>query len=92
MAANEQVKVGRVAFRREGAMWNAYFMKPSTANDAVFVGSILISIVMTNSAVKAAFMATMRAAVGHTINQVTGVDPSWGGPEAAPEHERSGHG
>jgi hypothetical protein len=85
-------QIGRLALREEGAFWNAYWAPTETMKDSILLGSILMSVVGKNAALKQQFMDTMRDALGEAIYQEFGIRPAWGGPEKAPEHERSGHG
>lgn len=84
-------QVGRLAMREEGENWVAYYAEPGTMNKAIFLGSVRMGAVTTNPARKQAFMDMMRDIVSDIIEEATGVRPIWGGPERAPEHERSGN-
>ncbi len=88
----DQTKIGRLALRHEGEAWNAYYALPGTMKDAIFLGSIRMAAVRGNEARKTIFMDLMRELVGDIIFDATGIRPTWGGPQTAPEHERSGHG
>ena len=88
---NDAVKIGRLAMRQEGDNWNAYYAMPGTMVDALFLGSIRMAVITKNEQRKAAFMALMRDAVADVIEEIAGVRPTWGGPEAAPQHERAGN-
>jgi hypothetical protein len=81
-------KVGRIALRREGIWWNAYWALPDTMDGAVLIGSIPMAVAETNLEVKEAYMELMRKVVSTLIPG--SIWPE--GPHAAPEHERSGHG
>ena len=85
-----QLQVGRLALRVEGENWNAYYAKPATMEGAAFLGSIGMRFVTDNPERKQAFMDMMRDIVADHIQEATGIRPIWGGPETAPEHERSG--
>lgn len=85
-------KIGRLAFRHEGKMWNAYYMLPNSAESKIFLGSILMSRIEISEDRRNGFVALMREVVADTIEETVGVRPTWGGEEAAPEHERAGHG
>lgn len=89
MSNKEQI--GRLAMRHEGAMWNAYYALTSSMDGAVFIGSIAMAAVVDNAGRTQAFMDMMRDIVADIIEEKTGVRPTWGGPEGAPEHERAGH-
>lgn len=83
-------KIGRLAMRKEGQNWNAYYALPDSMQDPVFLGSIRMAAVANNPERKAAFMQMMREIVSDIIEDKTGVRPIWGGPTTAPEHERAG--
>ncbi len=83
-------KLGRLALRQEGEMWNAYYAMPDTMDGAVPLGSIRLAAV-ANPQRKQAFMDLMRDLVADVIEEITGARPEWGGPETAPEIERAGH-
>lgn len=88
----DSTKVGRLALRHEGTMWNAYYALPGTMDGAIFLGSIAMRFV-ADPARKNAFMAMMREAVSDLIEEQTGERPTWpDGPQPAPQHERAGHG
>lgn len=86
-------KIGRLAMRHEGAMWNAYYAMPGTMEGALALGSIAMTFVTgKNRALKQAFMAMMQDAVADLIEEKTGQRPTWPeGATAAPESERAGH-
>lgn len=93
MKHQPEVKIGRLAMRHEGLNWNAYYAMPGTMDGAVFLGSIAMRFIDGNAERKDAFMGFMREAVGDLIEELTGQRPSWPeGAQAAPEHERAGHG
>lgn len=87
---NQVAQVGRLAMRHEGENWNAYYAMPGTMEGAIHLGSIRMGAVVSNPARKEAFMLIMRDIVADIIEENTGFRPTWGGPERAPEHERSG--
>lgn len=88
---NERLtKVGRIAMRAEGHMWNAYYALQETMEGAVFLGSIRLAAVRDNPDRKAAFMQMMRDVVGDALQDQLGARPVWGGPEKAPGRERGG--
>lgn len=86
------VQIGRLAMRHEGELWNAYYALPDSMEGTVFLGSIRMGAVINNEPRKQAFMLMMRDIVADIIEESTGHRPTWGGPQTAPEHERSGHG
>jgi hypothetical protein len=92
MKSEKSVKVGRLALRHEGGFWNAYYALPYSMNEAAPLGSIAMAFVADKEDRKQAFMDLMRECVADIIEQETGTRPTWpDGPQAAPEHERSGH-
>jgi hypothetical protein len=85
------MKVGRLAMRHEGAMWNAYYALNGTMEGAIPLGSIAMRFVQDIDR-KNAFLDMMRDAVSDLIQEQTGQRPTWPeGVQAAPEHERAGH-
>lgn len=84
--------IGRIAFRLEGDMWNAYWTQQTSMEGAILLGSIRVNAVVDRPTRKGEFMALMRASLSDAIRDVTGVSPSWGDPEVAPEHERASRG
>lgn len=86
----DMAQVGRLAMRHEGDNWVAYYAEPGTMKDPVFLGSIRMGAVTENDQRRQAFMAMMRDIVSDIIEKATGIRPIWGGPQSAPEHERSG--
>lgn len=92
MKLRPDTKIGRLALRHEGANWNAYYALPGTMDGAIFLGSIAMRFVQDIGR-KNAFMEMMREAVSDLIEEQTGQRPTWPeGVQAAPEHERAGHG
>lgn len=89
---NAMAQVGRVAMRHEGELWNAYYALPDSMSRPIFLGSIRMGAVADNPQRKEAFMNMMRDIVSDIIEAEIGIRPTWGGPQSAPEHERSGHG
>jgi hypothetical protein len=88
----EMMQVGRLAMRHEGENWNAYYALPDSMQDPIFLGSIRMGAVADNPERKQAFMLMMRDIVSDIIEASTGIRPTWGGPQSAPDHERAGHG
>lgn len=86
-------QMGRLAFRVEGEMWNAYYATPDNMEGAIWLGSIAMRFVQDENR-KKRFMALMREAVGDILEEVTGCRPYWPEEEGhpAPEHERSKRG
>ena len=83
-------KIGRLAMRQEGGNWTAYYALPDSMEKSIFLGSIRMTAVAGNQERKQAFMQIMREIVSDIIETETGMRPTWGGPTAAPEHERAG--
>ena len=84
-------EIGRLAMRREGDCWCAYYAMPSTMLGAVFLGSIRIAAVTDNDERKAAFMLMMRSIVADILEEATGLRPTWpDDPKPAPDNERTG--
>ncbi len=86
---SDKDQIGRLALRVEGDNWCAYYALAGTMDGALPLGSIRMAIACI-PARKQAFMDLMRDAVADIIEEKVGVRPSWGGPERAPEHERTG--
>lgn len=83
-------KIGRLAMRHEGTMWNAYYALADTMDGAIFLGSIQMRFVADKRR-KDAFLEFMRAAVSDILEDTMGARPTWPeGPHPAPEHERGG--
>lgn len=82
--------VGRLAFRAEGEWWNAYYAQEHTMDNAIFLGSIRMSIVRKNGDIKDAFFNLMQQAVSDGFAEIGFGDVKWNDPHKAPEHERSG--
>lgn len=88
-------QMGRLALRREGKWWVAYYAMPNTMNGALSLGRIRMTMVEgplpRHSRNKAGFMDLMREAVSDIIEDSIGVRPEWPtGPQPAPENERAG--
>jgi hypothetical protein len=92
MPIPDHAQVGRLALREEGNNWVAYYTLPDTMKDAIFLGAIRMGAIVDRPERKTAFMDLMRDVVADRIEEATGIRPQWGGPQMAPEHERSGHG
>lgn len=88
-------QVGRLAMRREGKWWVAYYAMPDTMSGALPLGRIRMTLIEGDSARnqrnKTGFMDLMREAVSDILEDATGVRPQWPmGWQKAPEHERAG--
>lgn len=87
---DEIQEVGRLAMRVEGDNWNAYYALTNTMEGAIYLGSIRMGAVTDNRDRKRAFMKMMEDIVADIIEEKFGERPSFGEPDKAPEHERSG--
>lgn len=83
-------QIGRIAFREEGHMWNAYYAQNDTMKDALFLGSIRLKTVRSNVERRDRFIQLMRETVSEAMEESLGVAPYWKEPVPAPEHERGG--
>jgi hypothetical protein len=82
-------KMGRIALREEGTMWNAYYALPDTIEGALFIGSIAMSLVQREDR-KQAFISLIRECVADIIEEKFGQRPTFpDGVIPAPEHERT---
>lgn len=87
----KRVQVGRVAMRHEGNNVNVYYAKNDTMEDAVLLLSAPVGIAGMPG-VRDMMLDIGRRVVRELVKEVHGKDvTTWGGPEPAPEHERSGH-
>lgn len=84
------IEMGRLAFREEGVNWNCYYAMPGTMEGAIFLGSIAMRFVERPER-RAQFMAVMRECFSDTIEELTGLRPTWPAPDGipAPDSERS---
>jgi len=83
--------VGRLTLRVEGDNWNAYYAMVGTMDQALYLGSIAMSLVQNNRNRKHAFMNLMRDACSELISEITGRKVVWKhAPKVAPPHERTG--
>jgi hypothetical protein len=87
---SKSVNIGRLALRREGSMWNAYWARMNTMDGAVLLGSILISAVENDENRKRAFQGMMQEIMTEIIEDATGATPSRWDERAAPDNERGG--
>lgn len=86
----KQAQIGRLAMRKEGDNWNAYYAMPDSMDGALLLGHIHMRFVTDRKDRMDAFMDLMREAVADIIEEKIGIRPTWGGPKTAPESERSG--
>jgi hypothetical protein len=85
------MKVGRLAMRKEGQWWNAYWARSETSmDDAILLGSIRLNLV--KGRVKEDFIRVMQEAFDNVVFDTVGQTPEWSDPRTAPERERSGRG
>ena len=81
----------RLAFRQEGAFWNAYMANLGTLKDAKLIGSILLGAAKKDPRVEKGFKDLMKLTLGNAILEVTGeLTDDWT-EQPAPESERSGN-
>jgi hypothetical protein len=80
-------KSGRLAFRVEGTMWNCYYALPDTMQDAIYLGSLHMTIAR-NLKHKKAFMNIMRNSLNEFFKDQNLIVDHWK-TETAPEHERT---
>jgi hypothetical protein len=83
-----QQQVGRLAFRVEGDKWTCYYAQPNTMEGAIWMGSVMMSIVEDKER-KQAFMGLMRDALQDLLEDMGKKVESWN-TQTAPESERSG--
>ena len=79
----------RLSFRVEGDWWVAYAAPLTTMDGAVTLAKIHMAAVRAKPR-KEAFMALMRDIIDDYIRDTFRQEATWGEPEVAPEHERSG--
>jgi len=84
-------QIGRLALRVEGPRWVAYFAPSSGLDDAVEIGSILMTVVGRSKQCKDDFRELMQLAMTEVIFASVGHKPEWGEPTTAPECERAGN-
>jgi hypothetical protein len=89
MTIGKRRKVGRLALRKEGDNWSAYYALPDTMEGALPLASIRMNAVQRIER-KNAFMSLMQDIVADIIEDAVGERPTWE-PQPAPEHERGGH-
>jgi hypothetical protein len=91
MSDAEFSRTGRLAFRVEGTMWNAYWALPHTMEGAIPLGGIRMQFVKNNKQ-KQDFMDLMRRSVVGLFLELGMPVVKWGDLQDAPEHERGGNG
>lgn len=87
---DDMQQMGRLAMRREGGFWNAYYAPPDSMEESVFLGSIRLNAIIGNPERQQAFMRMMREVISDIIEAKTGTRPVWGESIMAPEHEKAG--
>lgn len=80
----------RIAFREEGALWNAYVAQIGTMEGAVLLGSIAIGAARANTDMKQSFMQLMQRAFADAVARSMGVPIEEWDIARAPETERGG--
>jgi hypothetical protein len=84
------MEIGRLAFRQEGGMWNAYWAPNQNNMDkALLIGSIRLSTV--EGKIREDFMDLMKASFDNIVKDRLGRKPTWSKPRPAPESERGGN-
>lgn len=89
MAKPTNTEVGRLAFREEGTMWNAYWAMPDTMVNAIWLGSIAMKGIVNNTRRKEAFMDLMQDLATEVLEDITGEKVEAWKRRTAPEHERT---
>ncbi len=84
---DQDMRIGRLAFREQGSVWVAYWAQDETMDGAVKLGSIKMNCI-ANPERKQQFMDLMRECFADAVEGVAGIRPVFGGPEVAPGHER----
>lgn len=83
--------MGRLAMRREGDWWVAYFAKLGTMDGAIELGRLRILLAESDSKIKSATLEYYKTVVSRLMANSTGAKLEWPTPpQAAPESERSG--
>lgn len=72
-----KVKIGRVAFREEGPMWNAYYARPDTMDGAILLGSLAMSIARASQEAETAFINAIHAGVTAQIREALDAEAEW---------------
>lgn len=84
-------QIGRLAYREEGLMWNAYYALPGTMDGALHLGGIKMTLVLREDR-KQQFMELMQEAFSDMTEELWGQRATFpDAPQRAPEHERAGH-
>ena len=79
---------GRLAFRIEGAQWNAYATPVGTMKGAIFLGSVPVASIKRSPEIKNRFIELMKLVVEEgTGGKVSG----WVDRGGVPESEQSGN-
>lgn len=86
---NKPKSAERIAFRVEGNLWCAYYAKPNTMVDALFLASINLSLVK-DVEFKNRFMHLIQDALGNVFSANGHKVRGWS-CSPAPEHERAGN-
>ena len=85
-----KTEIGRLAIRKEGEFWNAYWSpSPHNLDNAILIGCIRLNC-MTDQ-IRIDFMELMKNSFAVHIENITGETPTWSEPRTAPENERGGN-
>lgn len=87
----QHIEVGRLAMRREGNYWKAYFAQIGTMDNAIFLASIRFDFIEDNETIKEQFIEIVQCCVSDIVEKISSVRPDWADREPAPEHERGGN-
>jgi len=87
---SDKQQIGRLAFRLEGEIINAYWADQDTMEGAILLGSFRARLADLEPKLWEGFKTLMRAAMDVVLLTEVGTAGEWGGEERAPEHERSG--
>lgn len=83
-------EIGRIAFRREGAVVNCYWAETDTMVGATLIGSIAVSVCDTEPEIWERFKELMCDAFSGIVRRAIGQSPGFTEERPAPEHERAG--
>jgi hypothetical protein len=87
----ELVSPFRIAFREEGRLVNVYLAKQGTMDDAMFIGSIMRSILTAEEPGQfLRFKEIFQIGIAAAIKDVMGIDVVKFDTNPAPESEKSG--
>jgi len=72
-------EVGRLAFRKEGNMYRAYYTLPGTMEGALYLGELHLSVADNDDARKA-FIKLMREVISKVLKEIVGDGVTSGEP------------